>query len=115
MATLTVHTITRSGTLTTLVAAGTTTAGDEFVNDGLSFLEVNNAHASAARTVTVKSRVVTAPPGTAPADQAVVVNANTRVKIGPFPTQAFNDASSRVKVTYSNSGADLTVGVFSLR
>jgi hypothetical protein len=114
MATLTVQTISRSGVAVSLVAAGTTSAGDEFVNDGRTFLEVNNANASASRTVTVTSRVTSPPPGTAAANVVVTVNQSSRVKIGPFPTQAFNDANSRAKVTYSNSGADLTVAVYTL-
>jgi hypothetical protein len=114
MATLTVQTITRAGVTVALVPAGTTSAGDEFVNDGRTFLEVNNAHASASRTVTIVSRVTSPPPGTAAANVLVNVNPNTRVKIGPFPTQAFNDANSRAKVTYSNNGADLTVAVYKL-
>jgi hypothetical protein len=114
MATLTVQTITRSGVTVSLVPAGTTSAGDEFVNDGRTFLEVHNANATAARTVTVVSRVTSPPPGTVKADLVVTVNPSTRVKIGTFPTQAFNDANSKVKVLYSNNGADLTVAVYTL-
>src|SRR3972149_9483105 len=76
--------------------------GDEFANDGNTFIIVKNGHSS-PQTVTVVSQVAEAdlPPGTDQANVAIVVtNAEQRI-IGPFPQAGFNDANGKVQLTYS--------------
>lgn len=98
MATLTVQTISLTGLEPTYAAAAA--GGDEFPNDGRTFLHVKNTNA-ATRTVTINSR--------SNCDQgfdhdpAVVIDATTGdTMIGPFDTARFNDpATGRVSVTYS--------------
>lgn len=93
--------------------AAATAGGDSFPNTGVEMFHVSNGHATLARTVTVDA------PGTCnfglPADPAhdavVVVPAVSSMVIGPFNTSKFNDANGRVQITYSASGADLTVAV----
>lgn len=111
MAILTVQKPALTGSAFTLAAAAA--GGDSFPNTGVEFVHVKNAHATLARTVTFDS------PGTcsfglanhAAHDAPVVVAALTSLVIGPFPVARFNDANGRVQVSYSDAGADLTVGV----
>lgn len=111
MAILVVQKPTLAGVVATKAAV--TPGGDSFPNTGVEWIEVENAHATDPRTVTIDS------PGTcsfnlaanAAHDDAVVVAALTTKRIGPFPVQRFNDANSRVQITYSDSGGDLSIAV----
>lgn len=116
MAILTVQKPAIAGATLSLAAAAA--GGDSFPNTGVEYFQILNSHATLSRTVTFDS------PGTcsftvaahASHDAAIVVPGVTaapanRVVIGPFPRGRFNDANERVQVTYSDSGADLTVGV----
>lgn len=111
MAILTVQRPSLTGQAFTLAAAAA--GGDSFPNTGVEYFHIRNAHATNPRTVTFDS------PGTctfglaanAAHDAAVVVSALTTLIIGPFPIGRFNDGNNRVQVTYSDSAADLTVGV----
>ena len=100
-----------SGLVLTFAAA--TAGGDSFTNDGNVALVVTNAHASAARTVTVVSDLTV--DGLAVTDNAVVVAAQTTAYIGIFNTSTFGATSPTVQVTYSDSGADLTVALLQVR
>lgn len=113
MATLSVQSIVRTGLNPSLTAAAE--AGDAFANDGKTFLRVKNAHASAARTVTITSQLPAGavPQGTAKTDLTVSVTATQERWIGPFDPAAFNDSNGRVVVTYDDE-ADVTVGAFKL-
>ena len=109
MATLTVNTITRDGVLYAVVAAAA--AGDQFANDGRTFLAVYNAHGSASRTVSIDIQQDVDDQD--PPDREVTVAAGETRLIGPFPTGIYNDANGRVQITY-DSEADLYVGAFKL-
>lgn len=109
MATLTVNTITRDGVLYAVVAAAA--AGDQFANDGRTFLAVYNAHGSASRTVSIDIQQDVDDQD--PPDREVAVAAGETRLIGPFPTGIYNDANGRVQITYDNE-ADVYVGAFKL-
>jgi len=88
--------------------------GDEFPNDGNTFVIVKNGHSS-PQTVTVVSQVAEAdlPPGTDQANVAIAVtNAEQRI-IGPFSQNGFNDVDGMVQLTYSGVTA-LTIAVVTL-
>ena len=99
--------ITRSGLTPSLAAAAA--GGDEFANDGRTFFYASNGGA-ASRTVTID--VAKTVDGQAVTDRSVTVAAGAGTFIGPFPTSIYNDGDGHVNVTYSDSGADLTVGAF---
>lgn len=106
MAALTVYQPSLHGAAVPLTAAAA--GGDTFVNDGKTYLKVRNAHASAARTVTVDST------GTcnfgaashAAHDAVASVAGPSEEELGPFPVEQFGTTCS---VSYSDSAADLTV------
>lgn len=116
MATLSVQNMALTGlqyTTSTAAAAG----GDVFANDGRTYIIIKNASAS-TRTATFDAVASLDKPGfgTVPiADTAITVPGSGTngglVMIGPFPPDRFNNASGQVSVTYSDSAADLTVGV----
>lgn len=97
---------------TTYLPVAVTAGGDQFTNTGNQQVMVTNAHATLARTVTFASPnadnfgVINAAH-----NAAIVVAALTTKAIGPFATGRFNDANGMVQVTYSDSGADLTIAV----
>jgi hypothetical protein len=102
-------TIAKVGTVMNLVAAG---AGpDKTPIDTRAFLVVDNAHATLPRTVTMivpgNSEF-----GVAKPDHAVVVAALTRVMIPIL--NLYKDVDRYANWSYSDAGADLTVGVFKL-
>lgn len=109
MADLSVQKITSAGVVASLAAAGAT--GDTFANNGIEYIEVKNAHASTARTVTINAQRACDYGGDH--DITVSVAASTTKKIGPFSVKWFNNADGKVEVTYS-SNADLTIGAFRL-
>lgn len=115
MATLSIQTIVIAG-----VQAATATAaagGDKFPNaNGDVFLEFRNDHTTLARTVTIVAQYVgeTDPPGRVKTSLAITATALTRKLIGPFNKKAFNDVDGNVNLTYSDSAADVKVGVFRL-
>ena len=102
MATLTAQKITDSGA--TAAMASASSAGDEFVNTGLEFLFVQNAH-SGSHTITVTAQVTNIHHqqfGTVVKENIVkVVTAGAEAFIGPFKQSAFNDSNNKVQITYS--------------
>ena len=89
--------------------------GHSFPNNGEEFVEVVNANATLARTVTFVTPAQRE--GLAVADLTVSVPAASRRMIGPFPTGYFNHQSGadrgKVHVNYEAGGeADLTIRVF---
>jgi hypothetical protein len=111
MATLSVQTITRSGIVPSLAAVSA--AGDVFPNDGRTFIWITNDHGSASRTLTIVTQGTV--DGLSVADRTVdITAANDRKLIGPFDPTVYNNASGQVALTYSDSGADMTIGVFRL-
>lgn len=107
MATRTATTIAKIGSVMTLAAAG---AGpDKTPIDSRAFLVVSNAHATLPRTVTMIVPGNTEL-GAAKPDHAIVVAALTRVMIPIL--NLYKDVDRYCNWTYSDAGADLTVGVF---
>lgn len=109
MAALSVQRPSVAGVARTMATAAS--GGDTVVNDGKVFLQVTNAHAANARTVTVDS------PNTcnftlaanAAHDAVVSIAALTTKIIGPFPVARFSET---LAITYSDSAADLTIAAF---
>lgn len=100
---LTVSPIVRTGLV--LTAAAANAEGNFFHNDGKTFLYAKNAHtADWILTFDTPGTV----DGLAVAQRAITVADGTEVLIGPFPTNIYNDANSRVQVTYDGITA-LTV------
>jgi hypothetical protein len=108
MAALTVNQISATGLTDALVAAAG--GGDTFVNDGRTFLEVLNGSGGSINVTFTTPALVQ---GIAVSDPVVAVGAGVRKKIGPFPTELFNDANGAVGVAYS-AVTTVTVGAFKL-
>jgi hypothetical protein len=99
MATLTVTSISRAGVAANPTAATSGAGGDEFANDGHTFIEVVNGGGGSI-TVTLDIKVTV--DGNAVTDRTVTVAAGARKRIGPFPTAFYNDPTTgRAKVTFS--------------
>ena len=90
------------------VAAG----GDEFPNDGNTYIEFKNSSGSNAYTITFVTPATLR--GVAVENPTLAVGTSGNKKVGPFPADVFNNSSGRVAMTYSGSApaTDLTVGVF---
>ena len=90
------------------VAAG----GDEVVNDGQTYIEIVNSHASNSYTVTFTTPATV--DGVAVADPTVTVAGQSRKKVGPFNPSLFNNANGRVALAYGGTApaTDLTIGAF---
>lgn len=111
MATLTVQSITRTGVVPAPVAVDP--AGDQFSNVSSDVIvEIWNDHASASRTATFVTPLLV-DTDLAVADRAVTVTAaEDRRLCGRFQSGNYNDGSNYVQVTYSDSGADMRIGVY---
>lgn len=109
MATLTVQQIAVTG-LEAAAAASAAVAGDEFVNNGKTFIKVTDT-GTTAPVVTIASRVACSRGSTH--NIAVTVQSGEARYIGPFPMDRFNDSNGKVGITYS-AVADVTVEVFTL-
>lgn len=90
------------------VAAG----GDEVTNDGATYVEIVNSHASNSYVVTFTTPATV--DGVAVDNPTVTVPGSSRRKIGPFNPTLFNNANGRVAVSYSGTqpATDLTIGAF---
>ncbi len=107
---LTVTEITRDGIVTTtLPTTPTATHGNKFLNDGKTFLEVNNGSGD---SINVTFDTPGSVDGFAIADKVVAVGAGVRKKIGPF-TATFNQADGYVWVVCS-AVTTVTIGAFRL-
>lgn len=92
--------------------------GDEFKNDGQTFIEIRNANISTTRTVTFKAQV----PSTEKQgygkieldDVQVIVPIDGEARVAEFGPTRFG-ANDRVQVTYSDAGADVTVAAFNIK
>ena len=95
MATLTVQDIVLTGLNPSYVVSAV--GGDEFANDGKTFIHVKNGHTS-AWVVTVDS--------VAPCSQGYDHNAVVSIPasgeriIGPFDKHRFDDSAGKVQITY---------------
>lgn len=111
MAILAVQQIGRASVAPALVAVAA--GGDSFPNDGRTFIDAWNDHATDPRTFTVVTQATV--DGRAVNNLTVNVTAAEDHRfIGPFPPDIYNDANGRVQLTYSNAGANMRVGVFRL-
>jgi hypothetical protein len=109
MAIRTYATLSKTGSTMTLSAAGAGPDTAPIENHGM--LVVSNAHATLARTVTMVVPGTTEVGGSLP-DLAVSVAALT-TKFIPI-INLYNDGSGACSWTYSDGGADLSVGLFKL-
>lgn len=100
--------ITKAGVAKTLGAAAS--GGDTFDNTEAETLEIKNGHATDPRTVYVAMYV---DGKTIVQGHSITVPALTTMEAGPFEARFYsNPANNRCSLTYSNSAADLTIGVF---
>lgn len=106
MATIAVQATSLSGDVLTVTAAAS--GGDEFANTGREIFYVINASGS-ERTVTFTGQNPSNFNVTS--NSAVVLTGSSTTTIGPFLPGWFDDGSNKVQVTYTDSGADLTVAV----
>lgn len=106
MATLTPYNVTRAGVVPAFAAVAS--GGDQFINDGKVVAWVENAHASAARTA--NAAVQRTLDGETVDPKSITISAAQDRKVfGPFPPEIYNDANGYVQLTYSDSGADMTI------
>ena len=114
MATLTVNTIDRLGTIadfaSLLVAAAG--GGDAFPNDGATFLVVQNNDAS-SKTVTVAFLSTVTVDGQVPPNKQFTVSAGKTLIVGPWPQNFYSDTNGNVDLTYS-AVTNVKVGAFNL-
>lgn len=101
MAVLSVVTIDRGGYDNDSAGANYASAaggGDSFPNTGVEFVEVVNGGVG---SITVTLDIQATVDSQAVTDRTVTVAASGRKIIGPFPTAVYNDANSRVNLSYS--------------
>ena len=106
MPTLTINKISELGLTSSLESCDT--GGDEFLNSGIEFLQVNNSHASQAYNVTITAQSVSFTHATygivTKSDVVKTVSAGQIAYIGPFKQRAFNDTDQKVQITYLTTG-----------
>lgn len=86
--------------------------GNEFANDGQTFVQIKNSSGANSYTVTIVSQSTLS--DLAVADLTVTVGTSEDWMVGPFRRDVFNDSDDNVQITYSGSApeTDLTIGVF---
>lgn len=87
--------------------AAATSGGDQFANDGKTFIHVKNGGTS--KTVTIGSQVACNQGSTH--NTAVAVSSGGEAMIGPFDPSRYSDTSGNCQLTYS-AVTSLTIGVF---
>ncbi len=110
MADLTVQEIALAGLVDSAAAAAA--GGDDFANDGNTFLKIINGSGGSIN-VTAASNYTSPPTGTAQSDNVVAVGAGVTALIGPFPQSGFNDDDGKVNITYSAT-TTVTVAAISM-
>lgn len=99
--------------LTTPAFVAVTAAGDVVApnNGATTFIVIRNAHATLTRTVTIDDSVSVGPAGAQAfdADVDIVIPALGEKWFGLLPTGRF---TTSIVLTYSDSGADLTIAAF---
>ena len=97
--------------ITPTYAAATATQGDDFANDGGTFLQVKNTGAGKTLTITTPATIR----GVAVADPAIAIPLTTGDKmIGPFPPDLFNDGNGRVHTVLDDATA-VTIAAFKVK
>ena len=110
MAALTVQNIALAGAQKdTLVAAAV--GGDSFVNEGKTFIEINNADASGITVTIVGQRDL---PLDTPATQTIAIAATTTTLIGPFPVGNYNRETDESVVVIYSAVVTVTVAAFTV-
>ncbi len=99
MARLTVQALSTAGLTPTFMAAATV-LGDEFLNDGHTFLYVKNSVA-ATNAVIIASKVSPIPVGLVAINVTVDVTASGEKLSGFFKQDAYNDSSGCVQMSYT--------------
>jgi hypothetical protein len=99
-----------SNTGTSVVYQTAAAGGDLIPNNGKTILLIRNGHATLPRTVTIPTPATHR--GLAVADLSVAVPAQGHRLMGPFEQGLFDNEAGQVQMTYTDSGADLTFGVF---
>jgi hypothetical protein len=107
MAELTVQNVTRAGLEPSYDSAAS--GGDEFDNDGKTFLHVVNTTTACVVTIDIAKTV----DGQAVTDPTVTVPENEDRMIGPFPPNIYNDADGHVNVSYDDE-SNVTVAALRL-
>lgn len=112
MATLDVVTVTSAGVDIAGELAAVSATGDEFANDGNTYIEIRNSSAENTYTVTVVA--TRSFQGYPIEDETIAIAESEEVVAGPFPTDVFNSSTGRVALTYTGSApaTDLTIVVF---
>jgi hypothetical protein len=99
MARLTVQALSTAG-LTPAFVAAATILGDEFLNDGHTFLYIKNSVA-ATNAVKIASKVAPVPKGLVAIDVTAEVSASGERMGGFFDQGAYNDSSGCVQLSYT--------------
>jgi hypothetical protein len=100
---------------------GVTTAcaasGDNFVNTGVEFIRVNNAHASVSYIITVTAQTTTYSfprhGKLTKANTVKEVAAGNSILIGPFKSTVWNDTNGKVQITYKVTSNDALISTIS--
>ena len=110
MAKITIQSLTTAGLNAAYTAASS--GGDEFINDGHTFIHVKNAVA-ATNAVIVASKVSPVPKGLVLINCSVDVSVSGDKLAGFFDPGAYNDSSGCVQLTYSTH-TGLTIAAISV-
>lgn len=86
--------------------------GDEFNNNGRTFLIVDNQDGVENLTVTIVSQATIR--GLSVQDPTLTLSASDSGIFGPFPSALFNDADGNVSITYSSASFAAAVLAVSL-
>lgn len=108
MATLSIQTIARAGLTPSYASAAG--GGDEFANTGIQFAHIKNGSGG---DIVVTIATPNSVDGLAIADRTVTVSAGSEEMIGPFPVAHYNDANSKVQLTYDGV-TSLTIAILQL-
>jgi len=99
MAILNIQTVNRSGLELAFADQPAAVGGDSFPNTGAEFLYI--AAGATGATLTIAFGINGVVDGQSATNRTVVVAANERFLVGPFPTNFYNDGNGRVVLTYS--------------
>jgi len=110
MARITVQTLSTAGLTPVFTAASV--SGDEFLNDGHTFVHIKNSVA-ATNAVIIASKVAPVPKGLVAINVTADVSASGERMSGFFDRDAYNDSSGCVQMTYTTH-TGLTIAAISV-
>jgi len=102
-----VESIILTGLTPTMNAASSDTDGNTFVNDGRTFVYIDNGYTGTITATFITPLTVN---GLAVADQTVAVATGANAAVGPFLPETFNTSSGKCQVTWSGT-TTVTFGV----